>query len=181
VVGLSLPTLLRLTSLKQPKEWQQIITQWPLQQKELAQVHQENVKIENSFIYHFLDQSTYMPSHTSNPITTFDSLGTNNNDLIRRVNEESRKRVEAENEKNRFQSDLETEKRKNVEKFNEIQKLKQENQLMQSEMKRVAQKLGGTFLPSESVLKTQKELILENQVKDLEERVEKLRLDKERL
>lgn len=34
--------------------------------------------------------------------------------------------------------------------------------MMQNEMKRVAQKLGGTFLPSESVVKTQKELILEN-------------------
>jgi hypothetical protein len=35
-------------------------------------------------------------------MSSFDSSGTNNADLIRRVNEESRKRVETENEKNRF-------------------------------------------------------------------------------
>jgi uncharacterized protein involved in exopolysaccharide biosynthesis len=75
-------------------------------------------------------------------------MGTSNGDLIRRINEESRKRSAAENERNRLQNDLETERRANVEKFNEIQKLRNENSRMQAEMKRVAEKLGGTYLPS---------------------------------
>jgi hypothetical protein len=50
--------------------------------------------------------------------------------------------------------DLESEKRKNVEKFNELQKLRNENARMQAEMQRVAQKLGGTYLPSENAVKT---------------------------
>jgi hypothetical protein len=82
-----------------------------------------------------LDKSSYVPSTNYAPIS---GVGTSNGDLIRRINEESRKRSQAENDKNRFQNDLESEKRKNVEKFNEIQKLKNENARMQAELKRVA-------------------------------------------
>jgi hypothetical protein len=65
-------------------------------------------------------------------------LGTGNGDLVRRINEESRKRTQAENDKTRLANDLETEKRSNVQKFNEIQRLKNENARMEAELKRVA-------------------------------------------
>lgn len=65
-------------------------------------------------------------------------MGTGNGDLVRRINEESRKRTQAENDKTRLANDLETEKRSNVQKFNEIQRLKNENARMEAELKRVA-------------------------------------------
>lgn len=81
---------------------------------------------------------------------------------MRRINEETRKRTDAETEKNQLRNDLDAEKRKNVERFNENQDLRNQNERMKAELQRVAQKLGGSFLPSQQELKTQKELILEN-------------------
>lgn len=60
--------------------------------------------------------------------------GEGTTDLVRRINEETRRRTEVENDKNRLYSDLEMEKRKNVDRFRQNQDLAIQNERMKAEL-----------------------------------------------
>jgi hypothetical protein len=83
-----------------------------------------NCKHHNS---NLTDHSTYVgPAIVSPAIYSGSHLalgGENTTDLVRRINEETRRRSDMENDKNRLYSDLELEKRKNVDRFHQNQDL----------------------------------------------------------
>lgn len=82
--------------------------------------------------------------------------------LFDRLKDEREARKVIEEERNELVEMLENEKRSNVEKFNEIERLKGLNQRMTNEVKRVSGKIGGYYDNKDNELKTREELMLEN-------------------
>ena len=82
--------------------------------------------------------------------------------LMDRYKAEHQKRKLIERERNELVERLEEEKRSNVAKFHEIERLKLQNNQMVHEMKRVGGKLGGYFDQNDQLVKTREELMLEN-------------------
>jgi hypothetical protein len=82
--------------------------------------------------------------------------------LMDKLQNEREKRKLAEGERDELVKRLEEEKRANVEKFHEIERLKLMNNQMTHEMKRVGEKLGGHFDMNDNEVRTRDELMLEN-------------------
>ena len=82
--------------------------------------------------------------------------------LMDRYKSEHEKRKLLERERNDLVERLDEEKRANVEKFHEIERLKLQVNQMVHEMKRVGSKLGGYFDVNDQLVKTKDELMLTN-------------------
>lgn len=82
--------------------------------------------------------------------------------IFDRLKDERETRKVIEEERNELVELLENEKRANVEKFKEMEKLKQLNERMTNEVKRVSGRIGGYYDNKDNELKTREEVMLEN-------------------
>lgn len=104
--------------------------------------------------------------HPRNPLPSLPTeLEVNNPEIekvFHRLKDEREARKVIEEERNELVELLEREKRANVDKFKEIEKLKQKNQRMKNEVVRVTGKIGGHFNGHDNEVKTREEMMLEN-------------------